>query len=154
MSGIHFLKTFSPNILMAPYISPPPIDFYYQRESGTYVYPLVSTEISAFRESTVTFFTFIWSFSCVSSHMNFQGTWSHKFISANFTYIWSFTRMSPFVVCQMTLGSKTHVTVSKIAFKRLLTIVDPHMGQKVTFFPKSFLTAFSLTDKRSFASLQ
>ena len=61
--------------------------------------------------------------------------------------------MSSFVICEVALCSETHIAIIEITFEGFLTIVDPHVRQKVTLFSKSFLTAFHLAYKGPLASL-
>jgi len=63
----------------------------------------------------------------MSSHMDFQSTGSHELISADFTDVGAFPGVSAFMISEMSLGSKAHVTICEVTLERLLPIVYPHM---------------------------
>lgn len=65
----------------------------------------------------------------MSSHMDLESAWSHKFVAANITDVRSLSWMSSLVVSKVALGGEAHIAVSKVTFERLLTIVDPHVSE-------------------------
>ena len=89
----------------------------------------MSLEVAALRESFIAFVALIGSFTCVSSHMDFKSTGSHELVATHVTDVWSFSRVSSLVISEMSLSSEAHVTISEVAFKRLLSIVNSHMSE-------------------------
>ena len=61
--------------------------------------------------------------------------------------------MPSLVVCEMTLCSEAHITVSEVAPERLLAIVNTHVGEQVALLAESFLAALHLTNEWSLPSL-
>ena len=62
--------------------------------------------------------------------------------------------MSSLMVCQVTLGGEAHLTVSKVAFKRFLAIMDSHVCKEISLFSEGFLTAIHLAYEWSFTRLK
>lgn len=87
----------------------------------------MSSEITTFGERTVALVAFVGFFASMSPHMNFQSTRSHELIIAGLTDIGALARVSSLVVGQVSLRCEMHITICKVAFKRSLTIMDPHM---------------------------
>jgi hypothetical protein len=57
------------------------------------------------------------------------------------------------MICEMTLGRETHLTVGEIAAERLLTVVDSHMRQQIAFLSESFFTTLHLAYEWTLSSL-
>jgi hypothetical protein len=89
--------------------------------------PLVSPEVAAFREPTVTLLTFVGSFPRVPSHVNLQSATPHEIFPTFLACVGSFTRVPPLMISKMPLRGEAHAAVSELAPERLLSVVYPHM---------------------------
>jgi fluoride ion exporter CrcB/FEX len=89
----------------------------------------VCSKIPALGERTVALVAFVRLFTSMSSHMDLESARSHEFVITGFTNVGSLTRMSSFMVSEVTLRSEMHITICKITFKRSLTIMNSHMRE-------------------------
>ena len=94
-----------------------------------YMNSLMCPQIATFRKCSVAFIAFVRLFTCMPPHMNLECARSHKFISTLITDIWSLSRVSSFMIGQVSLSCETHFTVSEVTLKRLKSIMDSHMSE-------------------------
>jgi hypothetical protein len=91
--------------------------------------PLVSPEVAAFREPTVTLITFVGSFPRVPTHVDLQGATPHEILPTFLACVGSLTRMPPLMISEMPLRGEAHAAVSELAPERLLSVVYPHVRE-------------------------